>query len=70
MNVVVGGASGMGEAIAHGLAERGPLLVADCDAEGRERSRPRSAQKPSRATSETGRRSMVSRHAWNGSERS
>jgi NAD(P)-dependent dehydrogenase (short-subunit alcohol dehydrogenase family) len=34
MNVVVGAASGMGEAIAHAIAERGPLLVADCKAEG------------------------------------
>jgi NAD(P)-dependent dehydrogenase (short-subunit alcohol dehydrogenase family) len=34
MNVVVGGASGMGEAIARALADRGSLLVADCNAEG------------------------------------
>jgi NAD(P)-dependent dehydrogenase (short-subunit alcohol dehydrogenase family) len=36
-NVVVGGASGMGEAIAHALAALGPLLVADRDVPGAER---------------------------------
>ena len=35
-NVVVGGASGMGLAVAAALAERGPLLVADRDVEAAE----------------------------------